>query len=957
MTDRPRNSDGSRDQAPVGKCPSEPKLNRWLRGNLDLKDAEHLEQHVSGCRSCQAILEHLTDVPGLIDTRHLRIESCGDDDPQLVRLKNRMASLNFDDVNRQRPLAPGLSETDVAPLDTVLNSADTFSKLPPIAGIRIECEIGRGGFCTVYAAWDERLQQHVAVKILNADRLTAEHRQRFFREARTIELLENPHVVRVYRLDETETGIPFLVMELVRGGSLKDRIDNFHELATDQIFESARLILDVTQGLIAVHEAGFLHRDIKPSNVLIDAVRDPENSSGKSRIIPKLADFGLVKFAENSSITLTRAAEIVGTPAFMSPEQTHGEIKLTEASDIYSLGATLYFAVTGQPPFVGSTLAVIQQIQRGEMTNPRRLNPFIPKHLEAVCLKAMAFETSRRYQTVMEFANDIERALNGKATRAKPDNSWQRTRRWARRNRIVSSLGVLLFASLLIGAVATTVLWKLSERNAMRSSRLANDLVSSRERMRESIERFQSRVFADESLYLQMSSQLRRELFNDVITYLDEYATSEQASPKSNSVSDKDRIAENYLNIARAASTVEEYAEAKVASERALQRISRCLNVDSDDVAKLAQQSEAARILFNAQANESFPDDIEHEMIELAISSAKRASSLQPGNKTYRLKELRARFCLRKTEAKNGRLDPHAISELSAMLGELRQHLETKHDPYPVQEDNLKLQMEIGLWLLDHCEDSQFEEQFTLLAKDLVVLRELYRSRLMKPMTSTHAIRGRLFVREAKYLWRKGKQNESLVSLQNAENFFEKATLPSPNNRKWRLEYAIVQQQQAECLDQLGRHNQAVEINDLAIKNLAHLTESDVNDHEARKLMIVLMIRHGEIQERIGDSSGAFRGFYSAAQECNLLLFEGSSDAGWAWPVRIWALSRAIRHIDNSESELEKIYATQTHIFERQAAIHDVDIQTALSVLTEDFKPERPPHLRDSIVDFGPWIE
>ena len=286
----------------------------------------------------------------------------------------------------------------------------------------IQC-VGKGYFGEVWKARDLDLRQTVAVKIPRTQDLTEEYRERFLREARTTAQLRHDNIVRVLEVGRDEETL-FIVSDFIDGMTLAERILNQRLDVT----ESAQLCATLAQALHHAHEHGIVHRDLKPSNVMLD-------KSNK----PYLVDFGLAK-QDSGEFSMTATGDILGTPAYMSPEQASGDSHNADRrSDVYSLGVVLYELLTGERPFKGSTHLLLKAIQQLEPAAPSKINPQLPKDLETICLKAMSKEPHRRYATALEMAEDLQRFLNGESILARRTSSFERGWRWMRRNPLLSS--------------------------------------------------------------------------------------------------------------------------------------------------------------------------------------------------------------------------------------------------------------------------------------------------------------------------------------------------------------------------------------------------------------------------------------------------------------------------------------------------------------------------------------
>jgi len=268
----------------------------------------------------------------------------------------------------------------------------------PFGKYRIVSKVGEGGFSRVFLAVDSLLGRRVALKVLK--RASSEDVARFRREARIAAELNHPNIVPVYEIGQVGKD-SYLAMPYVEG-------------APPGKLPAARALevtLKVARALGAAHARGLIHRDVKPHNVILDGAGEPF-----------LTDFGMAKHYDDTGVSsLTASGTMVGTPAFMSPEQARGELRsLGPASDVFSLGATLYFLVTGVPPFEGETpLEVIRKVVETDPPALGAREPGISRGLEAVLRKAMARDAADRYASANEFADDLDRLLARRPTLAR----------------------------------------------------------------------------------------------------------------------------------------------------------------------------------------------------------------------------------------------------------------------------------------------------------------------------------------------------------------------------------------------------------------------------------------------------------------------------------------------------------------------------------------------------------
>lgn len=331
-----------------------------------------------------------------------------------------------------------------------------------IGNYEILGEIGRGGMGVVYKARQVGLNRLVALKMIltGADAGPAE-RARFRAEAESAARLRHSNIVQIYEVGEHE-GRPFLSLELVEGGSLETRLNGTPLPAAD----SARLVEALARAMHHAHQQGVVHRDLKPANILLQkdeggTTKDETESS----FVAKITDFGLARRINADKPALTASGAIVGTPAYMAPEQAAGDAKETgPAADVYALGAILYELLTGRPPFQGVTiLETLEQVRTQEPVPPSRLVPKLPSDIETICLKCLRKEPGRRYASAAELANDLGRYLRGDPIQARPIPAWEKGWKWARRRPTIAALLVALCSLAVISLVTVTLLWRRAE--------------------------------------------------------------------------------------------------------------------------------------------------------------------------------------------------------------------------------------------------------------------------------------------------------------------------------------------------------------------------------------------------------------------------------------------------------------------------------------------------------------
>jgi WD40 repeat protein/tRNA A-37 threonylcarbamoyl transferase component Bud32 len=429
------------------ECPPNEELAHFLTNDLPDLRWEQVAEHVQECDACQGRLDRLLSDDSITSwTRAVNVRTVPGPDPNFVAemrsLIPRVATSPVD-ISAVANRSPGAA---AAPAD---DTCPAHIGEYEILGI-----LGRGGTAVAYKARQPRVGRIVALKRLRFRDQDATDIARFLREAEAAARVRHANVVQVYEVGEDE-GLPYIAMELIDGGTLSDALTG----SPVDPRTAAEFVERVTRAVAAAHECGVVHRDLKPANILLA----PTGDEGRGRPTlafcePKVTDFGLARrIGDDRRLTLPDM--LAGTPAYLAPEQVVRPSDVGPASDIYSLGAILFELLTGRPPLLGPTvLATLRLVEAAAPVSPRRLQPGLPRDLEAVCLKCLHKDPRHRYPSAASLAADLRRFLAGHPTTARPLSLAVRTVKFVRRYPLPAGLAIVLVLSLAVGLAG--ILWQ-----------------------------------------------------------------------------------------------------------------------------------------------------------------------------------------------------------------------------------------------------------------------------------------------------------------------------------------------------------------------------------------------------------------------------------------------------------------------------------------------------------------
>ena len=460
--------------------------------------------------------------------------------------------------------SPWTCSTCEKPVPQVLNGELNCSHCgAPIAIGRYKLmkRIGEGAFGFVYRSFDPRLKREVAIKVPRSRQfLTPEETERFLRESRNAAHLNHPGIVKVYDTG-FQNGVPFLVSELVEGIPLSKWSDE-KEVPFDV---SAKLVKRIAEAIHHAHQAGVIHRDLKPANIMI--------CQQSNELQPLVMDFGLAR-QHQTDTTVTLEGQMVGTPAFVSPEQAKGDLtQVGPKSDIYSLGVVLFQLVSGELPFRGNIQMLIQQVIHDDPPSPSRFRNRIPRDLETICLKAIHREPEGRYASALELSEDLNRWLEGMPIKARRVGAAGKLVRWIRRRPAVASLLLALILS--VSAGFTGIMWQWREAEVARidseSARLASE--ADLKDALESVDKVLGHLGSDTLADIPQAKQLRADVLKDALSFFQRFRQRNPDDPRVAM-----QVGKAHFQVARIQTALGQYDEADSAYRAAIREYSRIEN-------------------------------------------------------------------------------------------------------------------------------------------------------------------------------------------------------------------------------------------------------------------------------------------------------------------------------------------------------------------------------------------
>jgi tetratricopeptide (TPR) repeat protein len=466
-----------------------------------------------------------------------------------------------------------------------------FDSAPPVSRVgrfEIRQQLGEGGFGMVFRAFDPNLGRDVAIKVPRPETLfTPDLQRRFVREGRAAAALSHPGIVTVYEAG-SEGSVCWLASEYVPGMTLAAWLQEHGR--TPDPRDAASLVATLGEAMQHAHDRQVLHRDLKPANILLQTSGAEPLGGNQLGARARIADFGLARTAGCDDLK-TQDGALVGTPAYMAPEQIRGSTDVGVQADVYSLGAILYELLTGSRPFRGTTLIdTVHAVQTAAPRPPRKIRGDIPEDLEAICLKCLEKEPARRYAGAQALAADLNRFLGGLPVEARPVGRIGQLHRWSRRNPALAATGAAALVLLLLALAATSAGWLITNRALTRESEALytaqirqQQLQNKSAQLTAAVERFFVSLATSEDLSGQSAEGLRRILLAEANRFQRDFLAD---APEDDSL--RADYARSLFLLGEINGMLGDFARARKLADQAIQELER-VDAAPDRKARLGQ--------------------------------------------------------------------------------------------------------------------------------------------------------------------------------------------------------------------------------------------------------------------------------------------------------------------------------------------------------------------------------